>query len=242
MLSLAELASVSGVSSRTIRYYQAQNLLPRPAKRGRDAVYGAEHVERLTLIGELRDRGMSLQTIRELVSTENPAGTVSEWLGVDATLSAPWSDDRPRTLTRTELLARIDEHGDGRPGLIGELEQAGFVEPRGEGLLFVPSPALLTHALRLRRAGIDIEIAARVRDLLRRRLSKAVDDTVDLLVARSGAGFAGGGSPGELATALGALRPVTREMSGVILAHEVERALAVLVERGPRRLAQGRRR
>ena len=94
--SLGELAAASGVSERTIRYYQAEHLLPRPAKKGRDAVYADDHLERLRLIGELRDRGLTLHTIRELVATDHPARTVSEWLGVDATLTAPWSDDRPR--------------------------------------------------------------------------------------------------------------------------------------------------
>ncbi|MGH9270209.1 MAG: MerR family transcriptional regulator, partial [Ilumatobacteraceae bacterium] len=39
---LAELAVASGVSARTIRYYQAERLLPPPAKRGRQAVYGPD--------------------------------------------------------------------------------------------------------------------------------------------------------------------------------------------------------
>jgi hypothetical protein len=81
-----------------------------------------------------------------------------------------------------------------------------------------------------------------VRDLLRRRLSKAVDDTVKLLVERTGSGFAGDASPQEIEAALGALRPVAREMSGIVLAQEVERALSGLVEAGPKRLNRPRRR
>ena len=97
-------------------------------------------------------------------------------------------------------------------------------------------PTLLDHALRLREAGIDIEVSAMIRDLLRRRLAKAVNDTVKLLVERAGSGFAGIGSPEELATALGALRPVTREATGVILlAQEVELVLADLMQSGQTR-------
>ena len=84
--TLAQLAAASGVSERTIRYYQAERLLPRPGKSGRDAVYTDAHLERLALVGELRDRGMTLHTIRELVASDSPTTTVSEWLGVDATL------------------------------------------------------------------------------------------------------------------------------------------------------------
>src|SRR6478735_4439606 len=106
--SLEELAAASGVSERTIRYYQAEHVLPRPTKKGRDAVYSEDHLERLRLIGELRDRGLKLHTIRELVANDHPARTVSEWLGVDATLTAPWSDDKPRVVSREELATTVD--------------------------------------------------------------------------------------------------------------------------------------
>jgi DNA-binding transcriptional MerR regulator len=239
---LAALSAASGVSERTIRYYQAERLLPRPDKQGRDAVYSAVHLERLALIGELRDRGLTLQTIGELLTSQYPTATVSQWLGVDATLTAPWSDDRPRTVTKDELVVQIRTHGADRPGTIGELQAAGYVTSQPGGEWTVTSPALLHHALQLQRAGIEIDISARVRDLLRRRLAKAVDDTVKLVLERLGAGFAGGASAEELDTAIGALRPVAREMSSVILAQEVERALAELVRSGPRNLSRSVRR
>lgn len=240
--TLSELASASGVTERTIRYYQAERLLPRPGKHGRDAVYGDEHLDRLVLIGELRDRGLTLSTIRELVATDTPVRTVSEWLGVDATLTAPWSDDRPRTFTQDELAAVVAQHGVTKPGVIGELQTAGFVTPSADATWMVDSPTLLHHALQLRQAGVDIDVTARVRDLLRRRLAKAVDDTVKLLVERTGTGFAGGASPEEIEAAVGALRPVAREMSSIVLAQEVERALSDLVDSGPKRLRRARRR
>ena len=67
----------------------------------------------------------------------------------------------------------------------------------------------------------------------RRRLAKVVDDAVKLLVERTGAGFAGNATPEELATAVGALRPIARETTSLILAQEVERALRDLVDAGP---------
>lgn len=240
--TLSELSTASGVSERTVRYYQAEKLLAHPSKNGREAVYTAEHLHRLTLIGELRDRGLTLQTIRELISSESPTTTVSEWLGVDATLTAPWSDDRPRSMTQEELTDQLHRHGADRPGVIGELQSARYLQLQTDGTWLAASPTLLQHALRLRQAGIDVDISAHVRDLLRRRLAKAVDDTVKLLVERTGTGFAGRASVGELETAIGALRPIAREMSSVILAQEVERALAELVRSGPRNLTNSRRR
>ncbi|HYN35174.1 MAG TPA: hypothetical protein VES40_21295, partial [Ilumatobacteraceae bacterium] len=148
---------------------------------------------------------------------------------------------RPRTFTQDELAAVAAQYGVTKPGVIGELQRAGFVTPSADGTWIVDSPTLLHHALQLRQAGVDIEVTARVRDLLRRRLAKAVDDTVKLLVERTGTGFAGGASPEEIEAAVGALRPVAREMSSIVLAQEVERALADLVDAGPKRLKRSRR-
>lgn len=230
--SLAELAEASGVSERTIRYYQNERLLSKPAKKGRHAVYTDQHRDRLAVITELRDRGLTLQNIRDLVASKLPTRTVSEWLGIDATLSAPWSDDRPTTVTHDELVALVSDIGTASKGLIAELHEARYVELQPGRSWLIPSPALLDHALRLRAAGIDIEVSALIRDLLRRRLARVVSDTVKLLVERTGAGFAGNASPEELETALGALRPIARETSGVILAQEVEAALADLMQSG----------
>jgi len=238
-LSLQELAERSALPVRTIRWYQSEGLLPKPGKRGRDAVYRAEHLERLALIAELRDRGLTLVAIRDLVSRERPAATVAEWLGVDATLTAPWSDDRPRVVDRDELAALI---GDRRPGLLAELQDADYVKVVDGASWLVPSPRLLDLALQLHDAGIDVELGGRLRDLLRRRLAKVVDDAVKLLLERTGTGFAGNATPEELATAVGALRPVARETTSLILAQEVERALRQLVDRGPEAVVRARRR
>jgi DNA-binding transcriptional MerR regulator len=233
VLTLAELAAASGVSERTIRYYQSEKLLPRPDKRGREAVYRPDHLERVRLIVDLRDRGLSLGTIRELVGTEDPAVTVAAWLGVDATLRTPWSDDRPATRTLAELRELVAGHP---AGTLGELADAGFVRDEHDGTWTVPSPSLLDQALRLRAAGVDVDIAASLRDLLRRRLAKAVQDTVKLLVKRAGEGFAASAHPDDLAEAFDALRPVAREMASQILAQEVERALLHLAEDQPREI------
>jgi DNA-binding transcriptional MerR regulator len=227
---LQELADRSGLPIRTIRWYQSEGLLPKPEKQGRDAVYRGEHLERLGLIAELRDRGLTLAAIRDLVASARPASTVAQWLGIDATLTAPWSDDRPAIVDRDEL-AKVTSGR--RAGLLAELQDAEYVKPTDGGGWLVPSPTLLELALQLHDAGIDVELSARLRDLLRRRLAKAVDDAVKMLLERTGAGFAGNATPQELATAIGALRPIARETTSLILAQEVERALRELVGQGP---------
>ena len=231
--TLEALATATGVSARTIRYYQAERILDSPVKVGRDAVYSDSHIERLQLIGELRDKGLTLQTIRTLVDADGLTQSVSLWLGVGATLKAPWSQDRPRSFTHEELNDRLSQLGLSKPGVLAELRAEGFIQSGSGGDWKVPSPALLDQALQLLAAGIDLDISATLRDLFRRRLAKAVDDTVKLMLDRRGRGFAGNSSTEELEVALAALRSAAREISGVILAQEVERALAALVESGP---------
>jgi DNA-binding transcriptional MerR regulator len=238
-IGLTELVESTGVPARTIRWYQSEGLLPKPTKRGRDAVYTDDHRQRLELIAELRDRGLTLTAIRDLVGRDRPGRTVAEWLGIDATLSAPWSDDRPRIVDRHELEALTG--GRRRAGLLAELQDAHYIQPSESGTWLVPSPGLLDLALQLHDAGIDIDIAGQLRDLLRRRLSKAVDDAVKLIVERIGTGFAGTATSEEVATAIGALRPIARETTSLILAQEVERALKKLVDAGPAAIDKNRK-
>ncbi|MDP9072956.1 MAG: MerR family transcriptional regulator [Actinomycetota bacterium] len=65
-----EVAAKAEVSVDTIRYYQAKNLLPPPARIGRVAWYCDEHLARLAQIRRLQARGFGLAVIRRLVSGE----------------------------------------------------------------------------------------------------------------------------------------------------------------------------
>jgi DNA-binding transcriptional MerR regulator len=61
--TLAELADVSGVAVRTIRYYIARGLLPPPLVGGRHACYGGAHLDRLARIQALQSQGLTLAQI-----------------------------------------------------------------------------------------------------------------------------------------------------------------------------------
>ncbi|MEZ4522315.1 MAG: helix-turn-helix domain-containing protein [Thermomicrobiales bacterium] len=63
--SLTELVEASGISERTIRYYIGEGLLQHARGRGRSSYYTTEHLERLTRIADLRERGLSLAEIAE---------------------------------------------------------------------------------------------------------------------------------------------------------------------------------
>lgn len=85
--ALDELASLAGVTPRTVRYYIAQGLLERPAGEKRGAHYLARHLEQLLQVRRWSEAGLSLERIRELLagSPEDPpprpvrAGSVEVW-------------------------------------------------------------------------------------------------------------------------------------------------------------------
>ena len=69
-VSLAELAAQTGIAGRTIRFYIARGLLRGPAKAGRGAAYGPEHLERLREITRLQGQGLTLAEIAQRLSGE----------------------------------------------------------------------------------------------------------------------------------------------------------------------------
>jgi len=69
-MRVEQLSAQADVSVDTIRYYQSKGLLAPPRREGRIAWYGDEHLERLSRIRTLQQRGFTLATIARLVSGE----------------------------------------------------------------------------------------------------------------------------------------------------------------------------
>jgi DNA-binding transcriptional MerR regulator len=67
LYSISEICSISGLSARTVRYYEELELLPDIKRRvGGRRVYGDHELERLRFIQRLKALGLSLAEIREL--------------------------------------------------------------------------------------------------------------------------------------------------------------------------------
>jgi DNA-binding transcriptional MerR regulator len=232
--TIDELAALSGVPSRTIRFYQSKGTLPAPERRGRVAYYGVEHVDRLRVIAELQDRGLRLDAIRDALAEVDRGGkalSLQSWLGMGDELQAPWSDDRPIVLSEPDLVRRVGS----RPGLVGELRRLGFIERQGNtrpATYVVPSAMLLDIGVELGKAGIDPLVAFEASQIMRRRLGLLTDELATFWADHTGEGFGGTGKPDEIVKAVDALRPQGLRAVQVIFAHEMERSLRELVERG----------
>lgn len=227
--TIDELAALSQVPSRTIRFYQSAGALPRPEIRGRVAFYSDAHVERLKLVADLQDRGLRMKAICNLLEKiESGELDLAEWLGFDAQVGTPWADDSPRVVSETELAELL---GAKRPGLVARLHRVGMVQRRGDAH-FIPSPGLLQIALRLEAAGVDLETAVEGLAIIRKHASRAASDLAKQFFKQASKGFGRGAGAGQLAKAVGALRATSQEALRLVFAQEMERVLRELVESG----------
>jgi len=238
-----ELSFATGVSSRTIRFYQFKGVLPRPGRRGRVALYNERHVQRLRLVGELQERGLSLRAVRHLLRQDSEdASLLSGCLAPGENLDQPWSDDRPRTVRPDELDELVGE----RPaGTVASLVQFGVVEREQAGTTLsyrIASPGLLKVTLALQASGINIETAVRAGEIIRRRLRTAAREVVDYFSKRAGQGFGRSTAPNEIATALDTLRPLAGEVARLLFTRQIERALRERSESTGRHASSRRRR
>jgi DNA-binding transcriptional MerR regulator len=216
--TIDELAAVTAIPSRTIRFYQSSGVLPKPDRRGRIAYYSARHIERLELIGKLQDRGLRVRAIKDLLERIDSGEIgLQEWLGFEAQLSSAWVDDAPKLVRRAELDELLGER---RPGFIAELGRAGILELRADETYLIPSPGLLRAVTQLDDAGIGVDVATGASAILQRHLANAARELATYF--------------GEHAVldALGELRAVGPETARLIFAREMEQVLRKMVETG----------
>ncbi len=130
MWSIAEVCERSGLSARTVRYYEEIGLLPgvRRSEGGR-RVYGDDELERLGFITRLKTLGLPLKEIRDLNAVYAIGGSTEAMLErLGQLLGAHLADVDRRLDELTALRGQLDtyrEHIDARiaeGGAAGESE------------------------------------------------------------------------------------------------------------------------
>ncbi|MFD4642328.1 MerR family transcriptional regulator [Lentzea sp. NPDC058436] len=121
-LTVDELAARIGLPSSTIRMYQTKGVLHAPRRQGRVAYYDASHVERLTLVQRLQQRGFSLPAIAELITAREKGESVAAVLGMGET-EGP--DDWVRIKVRD--IRHLVPMGDVQPRLLLRAMRLGLV-------------------------------------------------------------------------------------------------------------------
>jgi DNA-binding transcriptional MerR regulator len=150
-LTIDELASRAQLPVRTLREYHSMRLLLPPVRRGRIGVYGAQHVERLALIGRLQRRGYSLAGIKDLLAAWDAGTDLTTLLGVDSGPAA--LDETPLRITGAELRDRLPAL---TPAALRQAVAAGLLVPLAEEYFLVRSPALLALVADGAQAGVPL--------------------------------------------------------------------------------------
>jgi DNA-binding transcriptional MerR regulator len=226
-LTIDDLAAVSGVPSRTIRFYQTKGALPPPRREGRVALYGEHHVERLRVIGEMQDRGLRLSAIVDLLAREHADLSVRQWLGVGAQLNQPWSDDQPQLVSESVLAERLA----GRPpGTMAGLVDSGLVERRPGATYLIQSPTLVDIALELQAGGVDTATIIEANEVLQRRLLQAAEDLIAVFADPVLAAVEQ--DPGAFEQTFETLRTQSTRAVSVLFARQMEAALAKVLATG----------
>lgn len=147
-----QLAAECEVSVDTVRFYQAKGLLPPPIRRGRVALYGDEHADRIRRIRALQAKGLTLSVIgRMLAGTLTPTDA-----DLAAAIAIAQSDGEDEEFLTLEEVARRS----GMPtALLRAVEKAGLTIGRridGQERYTNADVEMVRHGLRLLDAGLPI--------------------------------------------------------------------------------------
>ena len=166
LLRIDDLAHLSGVPSRTIRFYNTQGLLPPPLMRGRVAYYNQEHLLILGIIRDLKERqNQPLEVIKHLLEIRAQQGDVQMNLALKQRMLPSLAGSGAR-FSRVELaqqadvsVERIDELV--KQELLFPTESEGEQQFNGDDLLLLE---LYQH---LEKLGLPIALPTLIRFQLR---------------------------------------------------------------------------
>ena len=105
MYTTGEIAKLCGVSVRTVQYYDTRNILiPSELSEGGRRLYTEQDLKRMQMICFLRNAGISINSIGELLSKEDPGSVISILLEQQEKLLQEEVNERQ---TKLELIAGI---------------------------------------------------------------------------------------------------------------------------------------
>ena len=168
MYTIDELAHISGMPSRTIRFYNTQGLLPPPTMRGRVAYYSDEHLLILNIIKELREhQHLPLDIIKQMLDIRAKYGDLQMNLELKKRLLHPLTSAGQEVhLSKEALMQQTGATGE----RIDELTHQGLLFPvvsEGELTYSADDILLLQIYQRLEHFGLPIALPALIRFQLR---------------------------------------------------------------------------
>ena len=178
LLTVDELAAVTGMTVRTTRYYAGLGLLPPPTRRGRMAYYSAGHRARLDLIRALQDHGFTLSAIEKYLA-RLPIDASVEDLAIQRVMLTSWKSGPQETVTRRQLELRIGKRVD--DDMLGRLEATSAVRRDGDRFALLPGFEVSVKLLDL-DLPVDSLVAADA--AIARHMDALADELTEILRTR----------------------------------------------------------
>jgi DNA-binding transcriptional MerR regulator len=175
-----ELARLAGTTVRNVRAYQDRGLLPAPRRAGRVGLYAESHLARLRVIGEMLGRGYTLGNIAELIAGWEQGRDLSELLGLETALIAPWSDEEASWIARDDVVDLLGSDAAGE--LLEEAQRLGLLQIEGERVR-VDNPRLLEGAVVLMTAGVPTPAVLQLGAYLTETIDQIAAHYVELIVS-----------------------------------------------------------
>ena len=231
---------------RNVRAYRQRGLISEPELRGRKGFYGPEHLARLRLIRDLKERGFSLESIAHLIERA-PDDALGDALEFTHSLIAPANDEEPHVVSGAVFAERWGDQL--TPALARRAERIGLVRRVGADEWEILSPRLERAAQALSELGIPLEDALSIATVLRRHSRAVANAYVELFVERIWRPFDDAGEPKEewlrVRESLDRLRPLAGEsllaVFQLMMREAIEQELAAIAEREPRAPKRARR-
>jgi DNA-binding transcriptional MerR regulator len=182
--SLTELAEAAGVSARTVRYYITEGLLSPPVMGGHRSYYGRAHLDRLIVIGLLKDAFWPLREIRKRIASVDDAdlpGMIAQLrsdaddqfeVAGEADAELAWSGDAlesPAPLSSASEYLRFAEQA---PAVSASLRRKSLGS-------HAPAPPPAPEERRWRRIAINSDAELTVADDLYLRKRERIDALIE---------------------------------------------------------------
>lgn len=110
-----DLAREAGTTTRNVRVYQENGLLPRPLRRGRVAIYTDKHLSQLQAIIRLLSEGFTVKHILKFLTGLQRGENLVEVLDLTdlgELVTSPWSKPESQTMTRDDLQMQLGQLDD----------------------------------------------------------------------------------------------------------------------------------
>lgn len=223
--TIDELARAAKTTVRNVRAYQDRGIIPPPERRGRAGIYGAGHLSRLRIIGQLLARGYTLASIGELIEALDRGQDLGRVLGIEAAVASPWTDEEPTWFSLPDLVKLFGGSFD--PGSLMKATQLELLQQDGARFR-APSAKLLQAGAELNKVGIPVGDMFDVIALLRANVERAAEAMVQLvdkhLLEKYGDGLPPPTESAQIGDLIWRLRPLVEMAVHAEVARAMERA------------------